>query len=87
MPERYGPWRTPRRRVRRWAADGTWARLKPRSPPSPSTTTATGTRRSTRRSGELISMLPEPRKETRPRRGAGTRRLPWRADHHDPHAG
>jgi transposase len=28
MPERYGPWKTCHERFRRWAADGTWARLK-----------------------------------------------------------
>jgi transposase len=28
LPERYGPWKTPYQRFRRWAADGTWARLK-----------------------------------------------------------
>lgn len=28
MPERYGPWRTAHLRFRRWAEDGTWARLK-----------------------------------------------------------
>ena len=28
MPERYGPWKTVYERFRRWAADGTWARLK-----------------------------------------------------------
>ena len=27
-PERYGPGRTSYQRCRRWAADGTWARLK-----------------------------------------------------------
>lgn len=28
MPERYGPWKTAHERFRRWAEDGTWARLK-----------------------------------------------------------
>jgi transposase len=28
LPERYGPWKTPYQRFRRWAANGTWARLK-----------------------------------------------------------
>ena len=28
MPERYGPWKTAHLRFRRWAVDGTWARLK-----------------------------------------------------------
>lgn len=28
LPDRYGPWKTPYQRFRRWAADGTWARLK-----------------------------------------------------------
>ena len=28
LPERYGPWKTPYQRFRRWAADGTWTRLK-----------------------------------------------------------
>jgi transposase len=28
LPERYGPWKTPYQRFRRWAADGTWSRLK-----------------------------------------------------------
>ncbi len=28
LPERYGPWRTAQIRFRRWAEDGTWARLK-----------------------------------------------------------
>ncbi|MFY1670215.1 IS5 family transposase [Plantactinospora sp. WMMB334] len=28
MPERYGPWKTCHERFRRWAADGTWTRLK-----------------------------------------------------------
>jgi transposase len=28
MPERYGPWRTAQLRFRRWAEDGTWARLR-----------------------------------------------------------
>jgi transposase len=28
LPERYGPWKTSYQRFRRWAADGTWARLK-----------------------------------------------------------
>jgi transposase len=28
MPERYGSWKTAYERFRRWAADGTWARLK-----------------------------------------------------------
>ncbi|PZF83974.1 hypothetical protein C1I99_30675 [Micromonospora deserti] len=28
MPERYGPWKTCHERLRRWADDGTWARLK-----------------------------------------------------------
>ena len=28
MPERYGPWKTAHLRLRRWAEDGTWARLK-----------------------------------------------------------
>jgi len=27
-PERYGPWKTVYERFRRWAADGTWARMK-----------------------------------------------------------
>ncbi|MEV0563293.1 IS5 family transposase [Dactylosporangium sp. NPDC050588] len=30
LPDRYGPWKTPRQRFRRWAADGTWAMLKQR---------------------------------------------------------
>jgi transposase len=30
LPERYGPWKTPYQRFRRWAADGTWAMLKSR---------------------------------------------------------
>jgi transposase len=28
MPERYGPWKTAHDRFRRWAKDGTWAKLK-----------------------------------------------------------
>jgi transposase len=28
VPRRYGPWKTCYERYRRWAADGTWARLK-----------------------------------------------------------
>ena len=28
LPKRYGPWKTPYQRFRRWAADGTLARLK-----------------------------------------------------------
>jgi transposase len=28
LPERYGPWKTAHQRFTRWAADGTWARLK-----------------------------------------------------------
>jgi transposase len=28
LPERYGPWQTAYQRFRRWANDGTWARLK-----------------------------------------------------------
>jgi len=28
LPERYGSWKTPYQRFRRWAADGTWARVK-----------------------------------------------------------
>ncbi len=28
LPERYGPWKTAYQRFRRWAQDGTWARLK-----------------------------------------------------------
>ncbi|XVS61727.1 IS5 family transposase [Actinosynnema sp. CA-299493] len=28
VPERYGPWKTCYERYRRWAVDGTWARLK-----------------------------------------------------------
>lgn len=28
MPERYGPWKTCHERFRRWAADGTWAKLR-----------------------------------------------------------
>jgi transposase len=28
LPERYGPWTTPYQRFRRWAVDGTWARMK-----------------------------------------------------------
>ena len=28
MPERYGPWKTAHERFRRWAEDGTWARLE-----------------------------------------------------------
>jgi transposase len=27
LPERYGPWKTVRERLRRWAADGTWDRI------------------------------------------------------------
>lgn len=27
LPERYGPWKTPHERLRRWAADGTWERI------------------------------------------------------------
>jgi transposase len=30
VPERYGPWKTCYERYRRWAADGTWARVKQR---------------------------------------------------------
>ncbi|MFL6072372.1 MAG: transposase [Mycobacteriales bacterium] len=30
LPERYGPWKTAYQRFRRWAGDGTWARLKAR---------------------------------------------------------
>jgi transposase len=28
LPERYGPWKTAYERFRRWAQDGTWARMK-----------------------------------------------------------
>lgn len=28
LPERYGPWKTCYERYRRWAVDGTWARVK-----------------------------------------------------------
>jgi len=28
VPERYGPWKTCYERYRRWAQDGTWARVK-----------------------------------------------------------
>jgi transposase len=28
VPERYGPWKTCYERYRRWAVDGTWARVK-----------------------------------------------------------
>ncbi|WP_370460891.1 IS5 family transposase [Pseudonocardia sp. EV170527-09] len=27
LPERYGPWKTPHERLRRWTADGTWERI------------------------------------------------------------
>jgi transposase len=31
LPERYGPGKTARQRFTRWAADGTWVRMKTRS--------------------------------------------------------
>ncbi len=27
LPERYGPWKTPHERLRRWTAEGTWERI------------------------------------------------------------
>ncbi len=31
LPERYGPWKTCHERLRRWTADGTWARILARA--------------------------------------------------------
>ncbi|GAA3924061.1 transposase [Actinoplanes auranticolor] len=28
LPERYGPWKIAHQRLTRWAADGTWARMR-----------------------------------------------------------
>ena len=91
LPERYGPWKTPYQRFRRWAADGTWARLKAQVVTLAELDDdidwnvqidATIVR--------PISTPPEPQKGARHRRHAGTRRhrtFPRRADHEDPHPG
>ncbi|MCA2211945.1 IS5 family transposase [Jidongwangia harbinensis] len=87
LPERYGPWKPAHQRFTRWAADGTWARLKAQVIAlAELDADIDWTLRSTPPSCAPTSTPPEPLKGADRRRNAGTgkyRPVPPRTDHQD----